>query len=110
MVFNVKLGENFRHKVWLVSDGRNTNTKNLTTYSSVLSIYSVKICLLEAALNNLNVQYGDIENYYLTAPCRENIWNRAGPYFEAVMGKMYIITKAIYGLKSPGAAFRAFLA
>ena len=71
---------------------------------------SVRICLLAAALNDLDVQAGDIENAYLTAPNREKKWTRAGPEFGADEGKIFIVTKALYGLKSAGAAFRAFLA
>ena len=71
---------------------------------------SVRICLLLAALNDLNVLSGDIENAYLTAPCRENFWTIAGPEFGSDQGKPFIIKKALYGLKSSGAAFRAFLA
>lgn len=80
------------------------------TYSSVVSRDSVRICLLIAALNDLDIQSGDIENAYLTAPCREKCWLRAGPKFGDDEGKIFIVRKALYGLKSSGAAFRAFWA
>ena len=63
-----------------------------------------------AALNNLDLQAANIENAYLTAPCREKIWTRAGPEFGMDEGKIFIIVRALYGLKSSGAASRAFLA
>ena len=109
-IFDIKLGENFRRKARLVADGHKTNTPSSVTYSSVVSRDSVRICLLLAALNDLNVLSGDIENAYLTAPCREKCWTIAGPEFGSDQGKPFIITKALYGLKSSGAAFRAFLA
>lgn len=80
------------------------------TYSSVISRDSVCICLLLAALNGLNIKYADIKNAYLTAPAKEKVYTWAGPEFEIDKGKPFIIVKALYGLKSSGAAFRAFLA
>ena len=63
-----------------------------------------------AALNFLDLQAADIENSYLTAPCSENIWTRARPQFGIGKGNVYIVVRALYGLKSSGAEFRAFLA
>ena len=36
-----------------------------------------------AALNGMKVMTADIENAYLTAPCREKIWCKAGREFES---------------------------
>ena len=110
MVFDIKLGENFRRKARMMAGGHKTKPPNSVTYSSVVSRDSVRICLLIAALNELDLQSADIENAYLTAPCREKVWTRAGPEFGDDEGKALIIIKALYGLKSSGAAFRAFLA
>ena len=52
----------------------------------------------------------DIQNAYLTANCHEKIWTYAGPEFGSEHGQPMIIKKALYGLKSSGAAFRAHLA
>jgi hypothetical protein len=52
----------------------------------------------------------DIQNAYLTADCREKIWTRAGPEVGSEAGMIFIVRKALYGLKSAGAAFRALLA
>jgi Reverse transcriptase (RNA-dependent DNA polymerase) len=70
----------------------------------------VRIALTIAALNDLKVMACDIQNAYLTADCREKIWTRAGPEFGSEAGKIFIVKKALYGLKSAGAAFRALLA
>ena len=43
------------------------------------------------ALNDLNIQPGDIENAYLMALCREKIWIRAGTEFGPDKGKAFII-------------------
>jgi hypothetical protein len=44
------------------------------------------------------------------APITENVWTILGPEFGEVAGKTAVIVRALYGLKSAGAAFRAHLA
>ena len=110
MVFDIKLGENFRRKARLVADGHFTNPPSSVTYSSVVSRDSVRICLLIAALNGLDVMCADIENAYLSVPSREKYWTIAGKEFGNDEGNTFIIVRALYGLKSSGAAFRSHLA
>jgi hypothetical protein len=111
MIFDIKLGENFRRKARFVAGGHTTETPdNIITYSSVVSRDSVRIILLAAALNDLDISACDIQNAYLTADCREKIWTIAGPEFGSERGQPMIIRKALYGLRSSGAAFRAHLA
>ena len=45
----------------------------------------------------------------MTDPCRENICTRAGPELGMDEGEVFILIRGLYGLKSSGAAFRAFL-
>ena len=52
----------------------------------------------------------NIQNAYLTADCRERIYTIAGPEFGSEAGTILIVKKALYGLKSSGADFRAHLA
>ena len=111
MIFDVKLGENYRRKARLVAGGHKTGVPTSITYSSVVSRDSVRICLLIAALNGLEVLACDIKGAYLTAPAREKVCTTAGEEFgPELKGKLLLITRALYGLKSAGAAFRAFLA
>ena len=50
----------------------------------------------------------DIGNAYLNAPCREKIWFVAGPECGPTLrGKPCKLVRALYGLKSSGAAWRA---
>ena len=65
--------------------------------------------MLIVALNGLQVMACDIQNAYLTANFHEKIWTYAGPEFGSERGQPMIIKKALYGLKSSGAAFRAHL-
>ena len=93
-----------------MAGGHTTDAPATLTYSSVVSRDSVRIALTIAALNALEVMACDIQNAYLTADCREKIWTRAGTEFRSESGTIMLIRKALYGLKSSGAAFRAHLA
>ena len=75
-----------------------------------MSRETVRIALTLAALNDLDVQCGDVLNAYVTAPVGEKIWTKLGPEFGADQGKIAIVVRALYGLKSSGAAFRNHLA
>jgi hypothetical protein len=48
-------------------------------------------------------------NAYLNAPCREKIWFKGGPECGEEQGGVMIVTRALYGLKSAGASWRAML-
>ena len=87
-----------------------TETPKRMTYSSVVGRKTVCLALNIAALNNLQVKVGDVINAYVTAPCSEKIWTVLEKEFGADQGKKDIIVRALYGLKSSGAAFHAHLA
>ena len=110
IVFDVKLGEGFRRKARLVAGGHVTDAPSSITYSFVVSRDSVRIALLVAALNDLDVLACDIQNAYLSADCREKIYTVAGEEFGSEAGCVMIVKKALYGLKSSGAAFKSMLA
>jgi hypothetical protein len=80
------------------------------SYSSVVSRESVRIAFTIAALNGLDVLMADIGNAYLNAECREKIWTTAGPEFGSNQGRRMLVIRALYGLRSSGAAWRAHLA
>ena len=65
---------------------------------------------LVAALNDLNIVMTDIGNAYLNAKVREKIWSTAGPEFGEHQGTVVLIVRALYGLKSSGAAWRSHFA
>jgi hypothetical protein len=73
-------------------------------YGSIVSSETVCIALLMASLNDLNVKVGDVLNAYITAPITKKMWTVLGPEFGNNAGKCAIIARALYGLKSPGAA------
>ena len=94
MIFDIKIGENFRRKARLVAGGHTTDAPATLTYSSVVSCDSVRIALTIAAFNKLGVMACDIQNAYLTADCRKKIWTRAGPEFGSESGMIMLIHKA----------------
>ena len=110
MIFYIKMGENFRRKARMVTGGHKTEALNTLTYSSVVSRDSIRIALTLAALNGLDILGYDIQNAYLTVPCRERIWTIAGPEFGSDAGKIMLVVCALYGLKLSGVAFRTLLA
>jgi len=65
---------------------------------------------LIAALNDLQVLSADIGNAYLDAPNREKVYAIAGKEFGSRAGQTVIIVRALYGLKSAGAAWHSHLA
>ncbi|KAL7540108.1 LOW QUALITY PROTEIN: hypothetical protein ACHAWF_008209 [Thalassiosira exigua] len=109
MIFDVKM-EDFRRKARFVAGGHKTEVPKTITYASVVSRETVRLALLLASLNDLEVKAADIMNAYITAPVTEKIWCVLGPEFGGDAGKTAIIVRALYGLKSAGAAFRAHLA
>ncbi len=76
----------------------------------MVSRKTMHIALMLAALNDLQVKASDVLNTYITAPVKEKVWTILGPEFGNNSGKSAIIVRALYGLKSAGAAFRSHLA
>jgi hypothetical protein len=108
MIFDIR--PDFTRKARYVAGGHRTETPASLTYSTVVSRESVRIAFLLAALNDLNILSADIGNAYLQAPVREKVHTTAGPEFGPNnVGKTVIIVRALYGLKSSGAAWHAKL-
>jgi Reverse transcriptase (RNA-dependent DNA polymerase) len=71
----------------------------------------VRIAFLIAALNGLEVIIFDVRNAYLNANTTEKLYCYAGKEFRMDLeGKMLIIRRALYGLKSSSAVYRAHFA
>jgi len=82
-----------------------TSSLSESVYSSVVSIRSLRLALLAAELNALQVWAGDIGNAYLEAYTKEKVYFVAGPEFGDLEGHSLIVVKALYGLRSSGAHF-----
>jgi len=108
MVFDKKM-EDFLRKACLVARGHKTEAPPTITYASVVSRETVRLALTIAALNDLEVKVGNVLNAYITAPITEKVWTILGPEFGPGASKSALIVRALYGLKSAGAAFCAHL-
>jgi hypothetical protein len=109
MIFDVKM--DFTRKARLVARGDLTDTPPTMTYSSVVSRESVRIAFLVAALNDIDLLMFDVGNAYLNAATTEKLYTVAGREFgKDEEGVTMIIRRALYGLKSSGAAYRAHFA
>ncbi len=104
MIFDMKM-EDFRQEARLVAGGHQTKAPATITYASVVSCETLHLDLTIVSLNDLEVKVGDVLNAYITAPVKEKMWTVLGSEFGHDAGKRAIIVRALYGLKSAGAAF-----
>jgi len=70
-VFAVK--HDLRHKARLVAGGHLTEPTMEGSYSSVVNLRSLRICLVAAELNGLSTMVGDISSAYLEATTKEMV-------------------------------------
>jgi len=89
MIFDVKM--DFARKARVVAGGHRTDPPEALTYLSVVSCDSVWLAFMLAKLNGLDMIMTDIGNAYL-------------------QGRTVVIVRALYGLKSAGAAWNHHLA
>ena len=109
LVFDVK-SDTLERKARFVAGGHRTDPPKESTYSSVVSRDSVRLFFLLAALNDSDVLACDIQNAYINAETKEKVWFRGGAEMGIHKGKVVVIVRALYGLKSSGARFREHLA
>lgn len=112
MIFDIKMDSKLTRKAYLVADVHKTEAPLSSTYSSVVSRESVRIAFMILALNDLDVFACSVGNACLNANCTEKLWTIAGAKFglEEEKGKVMIVARELYGLKSIGAAWQAKLA
>ena len=108
LVFDVKM--DLTRKARYVAGGHLTDPPSSMTYASVVSWDSVRIAFLIAALNDLNILAGDIQNAYLHAGTKEKLFFYAGDEWKSDKDKVVVIVRALYGLKSSALMWRNHLA
>jgi hypothetical protein len=94
MIFDIKM-EDFRRKARLVAGGHWTQAPATITYASVVSCETVRIALLIAALNDLEVKIGNVLNAYITAPVTKKVWTVLGPEFGSNAGRSAVIAPVL---------------
>jgi hypothetical protein len=100
----------FTRKARWVLDGHKTANQTGSTYAGVVSRESVQIAFTYAALNGIDVFAADIRNAYLQAPSSQKDYIVCGPEFGIEnVGKVALIHRALYGVKSAGKDFRNHL-
>jgi len=99
-VYAVKHDE--RYKSRIVTGGHLTGTPMESVYSGVVSLRGVRIVIFLAELNGLELWQTDIGNAYLEAKTSEKVYVIAGPEFGEKKGHIFVINKALYGLKTSG--------
>ena len=111
-VFDVK--HDLVRKARLVAGGHlNKNVPSYLSYSSVILKETVRLCFMVAALNGLEILVGDIGNAYLNAKPRERCYvTITDPFLfgPSCVGRQAQIVRALYGMKSSGAAWRDLFA
>jgi Reverse transcriptase (RNA-dependent DNA polymerase) len=108
LIFDVEI--DFTRKARFVAGGHMTNPPALITYSSVVSRESVRIAMLLATLNQLDMLAADLNGAYLNAPCRERVCYQAGKELGEDERKWIVIARALYELKLSGTAWKAMFA
>ena len=109
VVFNIKV-EDFRHKARLVAGDHMTKSPSTIMYVGVVLRETVRITLMVATNNDLEVKSGDILHEYIQTPVTRKVSTTLGPEFGKGIGKTLVIIIALHGLKLAGAAFRSQLA
>ena len=105
IIFDVKM--NLTRKARLVAGGHVTKTPAWDCYCSVASRQSVRLAFLAAAINGNDLVMIDVGNAFVNALCKEKVYARAGPEFGDDEGRLVIIVKALYGLRSSGSAWHS---
>jgi len=106
IVFDVKM--DLTRKARFCANGNEATAPASTVYSSVVSRDSIRIAFLVAGLNGLELKAADVTNAYLNAPTKEKIWFVGGLECGEGHGKVCVLTRALYGLRGSGNAWRSF--
>ncbi len=104
MIFDVKM--DLTRKACMVAGGHQTVISKESTFGSVVSCDSVRIAFTIATLNDIDILACDIQNAYLNASTKENVYTIARREFGTEYeGRPVLIVRALYGLRSSGARF-----
>ena len=92
-----------------MANGSNTEASVYLTYSSVVSSDSVRLEFLIIALNDLDVVVCGNGNAYFNAPCKWNIFFKAGTECGEHQGKVMIVVRALYDLKTSATSWQLMI-
>ena len=92
--------EDKRRKARLVVGGHFIDSSSLPTYSSVVQKISIRLLLLIAKENNLNIATGDVGNACINAKVGESVHSRSGEEWGDKSVCVLETLKALHGLKN----------
>ena len=108
MVYDVKEGG--VGKARFVAGGHVVDSSKYAVYASVIKSEHFRMLLSIADANQLHVVTGDIGGAYLNAKTSEKVYSIAGKQFKENEGRVILIEKALYGLKTSAAQWWKHLA
>eukprot|EP00957_Ditylum_brightwellii_P156063 11878661-Ditylum_brightwellii.AAC.1 len=100
----------FSRKAHFVAGGHTSEAPEAMAYSSVASRDSIRLAFIIAGFNDLDVMFCNLQNAYLNAKCKEKILCVGGKECSGDQGKVLVILRALYRLRSSGVSWRAALA
>ena len=106
-VFDVKF--DLRRKARLVAGGNWTELEKEDIYSGVVGMDTIRLGIFVGELNDLSCCAADVGNAYLYGTTLEKVYIIAGPEFGELEGRILIIVKSLYGLKSSAARWHECL-
>ena len=98
LVFDCKF--DLRRKARLVAGGHRTKDPEENSFSGVVSLDNVRTAFFIAELNDLDIMAADVGNAYLHGYTKEKLYTVAGPEFGELEGRILIIIRSLYGLKT----------
>ena len=107
MCFDVKADG--RRKARIVAGGNWTVYDSDADYSGVVTLDSIRLLVFVNQLNRMRLCATDIGNAYLHSLTQEKVYTIAGKECGALAGRVMILHKALYGLKSSAARWHEYL-
>jgi hypothetical protein len=99
-----------RHRARCVAGGHVTPDPEDSLYSGVVDLETVRIAFTLSTLMELDVLAADIGSAYIQANTIEKVYTIAGPEFGPLEGRVLLVVRALYGLKTSGAMWHQKLA
>ena len=97
LIFDVEM--DLTRKFRYVSEGHLDDPPSFMNYVIVVSCDIFLLSFLIAALNDLDILSGDIQNAYFNAPTKGNFVLNAGDDLKYDQVKVVVVVRALYGLK-----------
>jgi len=108
-IYDIK--HDLRRKTRIVIGGHKVDATGLSRYSSVVQLASIRLLNIIAKSQNLQCLAGDIGNAYLNAETKEKVYVVIGLEFGPELeGRIAIVRKGLYGLKTSGNAWHSHFA